>query len=237
MRIFRKGFNYSQDGPGNRLVIHMQGCNLHCPWCSNPEGIPVNFGLSEEIPNDEIVDMCIDAQAVMFDGGGVTFTGGESTIQLEDLRYCLTQIQKAGIHTAIETNGTNPLLPELYEHLNLLIIDLKHYDSEISKHVIGAGNETIIRNLKAAQAEYPDVIVRVPLINGFNASKKDAIGFANLLSQFPFPVELLPYHEYGKSKYKLLGLEYTIEGGFVSEKALEDFTQILLEAGVQLINT
>ena len=41
LRIFQKGFNYSQDGPGNRLVLHLQGCNLHCPWCANPEGMPV----------------------------------------------------------------------------------------------------------------------------------------------------------------------------------------------------
>ena len=41
MKIFQKGFNYSQDGDGNRLVYHLQGCNMKCPWCANPEGMKV----------------------------------------------------------------------------------------------------------------------------------------------------------------------------------------------------
>ena len=51
LHIFQKGFNYSQDGPGNRLVYHLKGCNLKCPWCSNPEGINPNnsVGYSTEV--------------------------------------------------------------------------------------------------------------------------------------------------------------------------------------------
>ena len=45
LKVFQKGFNYSQDGQGNRLIYHLQGCNMKCPWCSNPEGMPLKGAL------------------------------------------------------------------------------------------------------------------------------------------------------------------------------------------------
>lgn len=54
INIFSKGWNFSQDGPGNRLLYHFQGCNMHCPWCSNPEGISVTGSML--VNTDKLLD-------------------------------------------------------------------------------------------------------------------------------------------------------------------------------------
>ena len=66
MRIFQKGFNYSQDGPGNRLVYHLQGCNLNCPWCANPEGLALHGGTEYTVA--ALVDEALSCKMMFFDG-------------------------------------------------------------------------------------------------------------------------------------------------------------------------
>lgn len=62
LKIFQKGFNYSQDGQGNRLILHLQGCNMKCPWCSNPEGMPLEGALF--IEKDWLEESCCPKGAV-----------------------------------------------------------------------------------------------------------------------------------------------------------------------------
>lgn len=240
LRIFQKGFNYSQDGPGNRLVYHLQGCNLRCPWCANPEGLSVEGG--ERYPVEALVQEVLRSRAMFFDGGGVTLTGGEVTLQFDALKELLTRLHAEGVSACIETNGCSPRLPELFGLLDTLIMDVKHYDPEIHRAVTGASCAQTFQNIRAALEAGQKLALRIPVIGGFNASAEDAEGFAQRLTELGVPgratVELLAYHEYGKSKYEQLGLPYRMtEQARVNKEILQRLSQRLQQAGIQMIHT
>lgn len=239
IRIFQRGFNYSQDGPGNRLVYHLQGCNLHCPWCANPEGMCCG---GSAYPVERLIDEADRSRPMFFDGGGVTLTGGEPTVQFEAVRELLAGMRAKGINTAIETNGTAVRLPELFPDLNHCIIDCKHYDSERLKRWSGEGNEVTLSNIRAALRFRIPLLLRVPLIGTFNASAVDAVGFAELFRSLAdegrIVVELLPYHEYGRAKWEKLGLPYTMgDDAFISAETIVMFQKVLREEPIELIHT
>lgn len=240
LRIFQRGFNFSQDGPGNRLIYHLQGCNLRCPWCSNPEGLAAVGGNICTV--DELLDEVERSKMMFFDGGGVTLTGGEVTMQFDAVKEFLSQLHTHGIHTCIETNGLHPRLPELFPVLDLLIMDIKHWDTEKHRAVTGLPNDMTVQNIEKALAAGQPLALRIPLIGGFNASKDDACGFASLFDRLGIrekaTLELLPYHEYGKDKYKKLGLDYTMdETAKITKETLAVFSGILEAAGCPLTHT
>lgn len=240
LKIFGKGFNFSQDGPGNRLVYHLKGCNMRCPWCSNPEGMIMEKGDFYTLSPEETVAEAKLSIPMFFENGGVTFTGGEATLQFEALLLTAKMLRENGISVAIETNGTSPRLPELFPHLNHLIIDLKHPNSEIHKQITGVSNEITKQNILKA-AEYGiDTLIRIPLIGGFNSSEENLKGFVEFLKSANHNnvrVEVLKYHEYGKDKWEKCGLEYTVKDAFVTEQQRLDFETELKNAGITVVRT
>ena len=233
MRIFNKGFNFGQDGPGNRLVYHLQGCNMRCIWCSNPEGMTMNGG--KEYTVQELFDECRRSRMLFFSGGGVTFTGGEATMQYEELFELLRLLKSENIHTCIETNGTHIKLSELLEYIDYLIMDFKHFDSEILKKYTGVGNENTKNNFEENCQSGRQQHIRIPLINGINTTNpKD---FAEYFSAFDTQntvFEFLTYHEYGKEKWTK---EYKIKEGFVSQETLNNFKDVFMNYNLKLITT
>lgn len=240
LRIFQKGFNFSQDGPGNRLVYHLQGCNLRCPWCSNPEGLALTGG--REYSVEELVAEVCRSEMMFFDGGGITLTGGEVALQLDEVRNFLSKLKEKGIHTCIETNGTSPRLPELFPVLDMLIMDIKHYDEDKHREVTGLSCRNTVENISAALNAGMPLALRIPLIGGFNSEIEDAHGFCRLFSQLNVAgratVELLPYHEYGKDKYAALNLPYTMtETAKISKERLAAFKRVLTDSNIHIIHT
>ncbi len=238
IRFFQKGFNYSQDGPGNRLVYHLQGCNMRCPWCANPEGLDAIGG--QVWDTEAMLCEAVRSRSMFFEGGGVTFTGGEPTLQFQALYQLLRGLRENGIDTALETNASHPRLYELFPYIDHLMMDFKQPFNDRHLAATGIGNEVVLDNLRRACAEHPDVSIRIPLINGYNASQEDMLAFAKTLSAFVpsnVGIEPLRYHEYGLSKWEQLGLPYTIRNGHISDKQLHSFLQILHDHSFKIVRT
>lgn len=179
---------------------------------------------------------------MFFSGGGVTLTGGEVTIQFDEVKEFLTQLKREGVHTCIETNGISKRLPELFPVLDLLIMDIKHYDPQRHSKVTGLPNSFTITNITEALRSGQELALRIPLIGGFNASEEDAHGFAALFADLGVAgkatVELLTYHEYGKDKYTSLGMKYTMtEAARITPGQLSRFREILETSGINLTKT
>lgn len=242
IRIFQKGFNYSQDGPGNRLVYHLSGCNLKCPWCSNPEGLKdTDTTLKTDI--DDIVKEAVSAKMIFIDGGGVTLTGGEVTCQKDAVLILLKKLKENGIHTCIETNASLPFCEEIFETVDYMIADFKSPFEEKVKSILGGDISTIKKNLLHRAKTGKPLLVRIPLIRFFNCGEDNARGFAEFFNELnatgnpDLYFEILPYHEFGKDKYEKLSMEYSVSDGFVTQKDVDILLNILKDNNLKVINT
>ena len=243
IHIFQKGFNYSQDGPGNRLVYHLSGCNLKCPWCSNPEGLEAAEG-STRLTIEDIVNEAISCKMMFIDGGGVTLTGGEVTCQREAVKSLLNKLKENNIHTCIETNASVKNCESIFTCVDYMIADFKSPDKEILKNVTGADLDIIKENLLFRAKTGKPLLIRVPLINGFNNGEENANLFADFFELLQKEsnnknlfFEILTYHEYGKEKYQKLGKEYKVENGFVSPEDVKLLATKIKNKNLKLIHT
>lgn len=234
MKIFQKGFNFAQDGPGNRLVYHVEGCNMHCLWCSNPEGMHPRES-DRDVTAMELIKEAVSCKKMFFSGGGVTFTGGETTLDYIGLKTVLCGLKENGINTAIETNGTSPHLKELLPYIDYLIMDFKHYDDDMLKKYTGVGTEQIKKNYEMVCKSGRQYHVRIPLINHFNTDNPNM--FAQYFSSFSTEntvFEFLKYHEYGKEKWQE---DYKITDGFVTDEIVRRFNEVFKEYGLKCVTT
>ena len=243
IHIFQKGFNYSQDGPGNRLVYHLSGCNLKCPWCSNPEGMEINENTTT-LTVESILKEVLSCKMMFIECGGVTLTGGEVTCQKDAVITLLHRLNENGIHTCIETNASLKNCEEIFKTVDYMIADFKSPVADKLKSVTGADLEIIKGNLYFRARTGKSLLIRIPLINSFNTGKENAVLFADFFEELQnksgnenLYFEILTYHEYGKEKYEKQGKEYKVENGFVSPDDVKILATEIKNRNLNLIHT
>ncbi|MDR0608316.1 MAG: radical SAM protein [Candidatus Peribacteria bacterium] len=156
----------TQDGPGIRLVIFLQGCMFRCKYCQNPDTIPTNKSTKTMSP-DDILQLALKQKEYFGDTGGITFSGGEPLLQAKQLTPVLKLLQENGFHTCIDTNAyfLNNEVKECLNYTNHLLPDIKQANPEKHQQLTGLDNQhpmDFIRYIDAQKKTYRVRYVVVP---------------------------------------------------------------------------
>ncbi len=208
------------DGPGIRYVLFMQGCPLRCLYCHNPDTWKMTA--HREVSTDEILAE-YDHNKAFYKNGGITVSGGEPLLQIDFLLELFEKAKKKGIHTCIDTSGVTfdekneeytEKLDRLLSLTDLVMLDIKHIDSEAHKRLTGRGNENILAFARHLSDRAVPTWVRHVVVKGYTDSREEHMELGRFLATLKSlkALDVLPYHTMGVTKYKELGIPYPLEG-------------------------
>ncbi len=146
--------------------------------------------------------------------GGITLSGGEVLLQPDFAVALLKECKAYGWHTAIETAMyvNSESVKKVMPYIDLAMIDIKSMNDEVHKRFTGVSNNIILKNIKLSDQLTKEIIIRIPVIEGFNADLQ-SIGeiaqFSKSLTNLK-RIDLLPYHNYGENKYEAIGRDYLL---------------------------
>lgn len=203
------------DGPGIRFVVFMQGCTLKCKYCHNRDTWDTHSGT--EISVQELVKQILNYKTYIDNsGGGVTVSGGEPLLQAEFVTELFKNLKSIGIHTALDTAGSIPIsnqIKDLLKYTDLVLLDIKHIDNEKCINLTGFSNKNNLEFAKYLSNLKIPVWIRQVLVPGYTDDKFDLQKLKKFLDTLENveKIELLPYHDLGKFKWKEIGETYELE--------------------------
>lgn len=229
----------SVDGPGVRFVVFVQGCRMRCRYCHNPDTWKIGEG---ELWNaEDIMNKAIRYKPYWGNEGGVTVSGGEPLLQLEFVTELFELLKKNGINTCLDTAGgpfnDDPAWLAAFDRLmrstDLVMLDIKHIDSEKHKELTGIPNENILACARHMDELGTKMWIRHVLVPGYTDSDEQLNGIHEFVSTLKnvTRVEVLPYHMFGKFKWQTLGLKYTLEDVDVPTDESVKHAKEILHAG------
>ena len=202
------------DGPGIRVVGWTTGCMFRCLYCHNPDtwtirnGIPVTLTRATEELSKYRVGLKVMS-------GGFTLSGGEPLMQDRFAVKLFRAAQEMGIHTALDTNGFlgERLTDEELETVNLVLLDIKSWDPERHRRLTGNEVKPTLDFARRLALRNRPVWLRFVLVPGLTDDLEDiaqiakfAAGLGNVER-----VDVLPFHQMGKYKWRELGMSYELE--------------------------
>lgn len=236
-----------QHAKNNSISFDKVGCSINRKTCSNlidmvdicPYDAYEKIG--QTITSQELVKKLMrDLDFYNVGEGGVTFSGGEATIQYPFLNECFQILKENNVHICLDTCGyiETKKLMSLLKNVDLVLYDIKAIDNHIHQLCTGVSNELILKNaLAISQANIPMIIrlVIVPTYNDDMEDMKKRIDFIASFQSSVQQVDILKYHIYGVGKYDKLGLKYPIQDNLtIDDNKIQELYQYALDKGLNV---
>ena len=202
------------DGPGIRFVTFFQGCHLECKYCHNRDTWDINNGTYISV--DELFNEILKYKTYIMPNGGFTASGGEPLLQPYFLISLFKKLKEANIHIAIDTSGMIEItdtIKELLSLTDLVLLDIKHINSDKCKELTGFSNEKELAFARYLSDNNIPIWIRQVIVPGITDNEEDLLELKNFIHSLKTvqKVELLPYHKLGEYKWGDLGLKYSLK--------------------------
>lgn len=198
------------DGPGVRFVLFMQGCNLRCSCCHNPDTWDI-YGGKQYSPN-EVFQRVLRYKEYFGAEGGITVSGGEPLLQADFVAELFSLCRAEGINTCLDTSGSvmNESVAELLCVTDRVLLDIKYCDDERNIKHVGCSLGKVLNFLESLNSMSIAVTLRQVIIPEINGSDDDVLSLANIASRYKCvdKIELLPFKKLCISKYEAMNISF-----------------------------
>lgn len=207
------------DGPGIRLVVFLQGCPMRCLYCHNPDTWNPTGGT--EMPITQIMAQ-YEKNRPFYRNGGITVTGGEPLIQIQAVTELFSAASHRGIHTCLDTSGAtfrqdSAEILEMFDQLlsvtDLVLLDIKHIVPEEHLKLSGQPLEPILQFARYLDDKAIPVWIRHVVVPGITLDQNYLYHLGTFIGTLHNvkALDVLPYHDMGKTKYQALGMVYPLD--------------------------
>lgn len=198
------------DGPGIRYVVFMQGCNLRCGCCHNPDTWNTEGGTPYTA--EEILQKVKRYTEYFGKDGGITVSGGEPLLQAEFVYRLFSLCKENGINTCLDTSGSilNDSAKKLLSVTDRVLLDIKYTDDGQYRRYAGCGLDKPIAFLEYLNSIPVPVTVRQVIIPTLNDTAENISRLKEITARFPCvdKTELLPFRKICRVKYDNLGIPF-----------------------------
>ena len=198
------------DGPGVRYVVFMQGCNLRCGCCHNPDTWAFDGGNEYNVA--QIFNNVCRYKEYFGKDGGITVSGGEPLLQAPFVKELFALCKKNGINTCLDTSGSviNNSVISLLDYTDRILLDIKYTDNDLYIKHVGCKLSSVLEFLSVLNQKGVPTTIRQVIIPTINDDKDNILRLKELSKNFDCvdKIELLPFKKICQVKYDNMGLKF-----------------------------